>query len=477
MRQFIIKKILLIFPSLLILSLIVFFLSKLAPGDPVISLAELRGKETDNFNSLSLNNEYKNLASELHLDLPLFYFSIHPLSYPDTLYKIINPGKKKLLKSWLNQTNNWQGIQYFIQEEQKLYSSFTEMKDSIIDKKTYFEIRHQLHKMKTSFDFHALGIVIKNLGKSFQQNNYFKNQHLEKNYLSLLASFQELDINKNTNYNLLPVFNWYGFNNQYHKWLSSALRLDFGISIIDAQKATKKISYALIWTLLYVFIAYLFSLLISIPLGLYTAWMHNSWQEKILSTVSFIFYAFPLFWLATLAVVFFTSAEYSEWLNIFPSIGVGEISSEMGVFRKLITGFPHLLLPAFIVALHSAAQGIRIVRNSTMVELKNDYFITGKAKGLSNTILLWKHIFPNAMLPIITLLVSSFPAALAGSVVMEVIFNIPGIGRLLFDSINSMDWNVVFALLIFIGLITFIFYLIGDILYAYLNPKIKYHKK
>ena len=146
----------------------------------------------------------------------------------------------------------------------------------------------------------------------------------------------------------------------------------------------------------------------------------------------------------------------------------------MNFFEKIGQAFPFLILPALLLALHSAASGIRIVRNSAFAELKADYFITAKAKGLTNRRILWNHILPNAMLPVITLLVSSFPAALAGSVVLEVIFNIPGMGRLLYDSILFMDWSVVFGILIIMGLLTFIFYLIGDLLYAFLNPKIKY---
>ena len=146
----------------------------------------------------------------------------------------------------------------------------------------------------------------------------------------------------------------------------------------------------------------------------------------------------------------------------------------MTTVEKIFEALPHLLLPGLILAFHSAAQGIRIVRNSAVKELKEDYFITGRAKGLNNYQLLKKHIFPNSMLPVVTLLVSGFPSALAGSVVLEVIFNIPGMGRLLYDSIHFMDWNVVFAILMFIGLMTFIFYLLGDLIYAWLNPKIKY---
>jgi len=315
---------------------------------------------------------------------------------------------------------------------------------------------------------------IDRLEEKLEEAEYFSSTDTKETFVQLRMALKKMRSKAKAPAGWLPVIDWNGTDNQYHHWLFRALQLDLGISMIDARKVTHKLSSALFWTLIYVMIAYAISLIIAIPAGLTSAWYQNRWVERLISGTSFIFYAFPLFWLATLGVVFLTSAVYHPWLDLFAGPGLGPVRNDMGFWQKLGIATPHLILPALILSLHTAAGGIRIIRNSTLDELKSDYFITARAKGLSDLKVMVRHIFPNAMLPVITLLISGFPAALAGSVVLEVVFNIPGMGRLLYDSIKFMDWNVVFAILLFIGLITFVFYLIGDLLYAYLNPKIKF---
>jgi len=473
MKRFVIKKALLIIPSLLILSIVVFLLSKIAPGDPVGNLIELRGQTTASLNTSMHSDNYQEVATELGLDKPNFYFGIHPASYPDTFYRIIHPQRKMIYSKWIEQIHNWDKIQSFNQCLAGFEETLLNTTDSIELTAAFKQIASELRNVSTDPDIYTGFGHIASISKILDSVSFFQNALLQDQLQKLNQSVDDIKSVEIQYKTAIPMLAFYGLDNQYHNWIKKVLRFDFGISMVDAETVYNKISYALFWTFLYVITAYILSLFIAIPLGLVSAWWYKKWTEKLISGFSFGFYAFPLFWLATLSVVFLTNNIYSDWLNIFPSVGVGRISNQMSLFEKITTAMPHLILPALILAIHSAAQGIRIIRNSAIVELKSDYFITAKAKGLSNVKLLWRHIFPNAMLPVITMLISSFPAALAGSVVLEVIFNIPGLGRLLYDSIHFMDWNVVFAILLFIGLVTFIFYLLGDILYAYLNPKIK----
>jgi peptide/nickel transport system permease protein len=470
-------KLLLIIPSLILLSLIVFFLSKLAPGDPVASVVELRGQVTEEFNTGEISPEYLQVAEDLNLLLPDFYFSIQPSYYPDTLFRIIHPDKKERLKNWLEESRDWPSIQLLLKEQNDCKQAVLNTPDSLLSQDQKQEVLQWLKNAEKSPSVDRLVETYGELKIWIDREDRHSLPRLEHSIEEQYALALSLDNPKNQLFGFIPKFTFHGFQNQYHQWLKCMVVLDFGLSLVDARSATQKIFYALGWTLFYVLIAYLFSLLIAIPVGLYNAWKHGKTIEKLISSLSFIFYAFPLFWIATLAAVFLTNGLYASWLHIFPGIGVGNIYSSMSFLERISTSMPYLILPALILALHSAASGIRIVRNSAFAELKSDYYLTAKAKGLNSLQLLWRHILPNAMLPIITLLVSSFPAALTGSVVLEVIFNIPGMGRLLYDSILFMDWNVVFGILILMGLVTFVFYLIGDLLYAYLNPKIKYGVK
>lgn len=473
MRRYLIKKTLLIIPSLVSLVLIVFFLSKLSPGDPVENLIDLRGRPTGDFHVDMFSSEYKEVAEELGLGLPLFYISVQPLVYPDTLYKIVHPTERKVLKSWLKQGISWPQIQSVSSSLKQFYQHYILLPDSIKRQRPYGQISAEIKNAYSSSDFNEGKIHIENALLILEKNDFFHDANCKEAHEEIYFLTQDIVQSDPKLFATIPRLHFHA-QNQFHHWISRVLVFDFGISMVDAREVREKVGNALFWTFLYIIIAYFFSILISIPLGLYSAWNKNRLGERILSLSSFIFYAFPVFWIATLAVVFLTNDIYSDLLNIFPSIGLGRVHSGMTTMEKISEALPHLLLPGLILALHSAAQGIRIVRNSASNELKEDYFITGKAKGLSNYQLIKRHIFPNSMLPVVTLLVSGFPSALAGSVVLEVIFNIPGMGRLLYDSIHFMDWNVVFAILMFIGLMTFIFYLLGDLIYAWLNPKINY---
>jgi len=132
-----------------------------------------------------------------------------------------------------------------------------------------------------------------------------------------------------------------------------------------------------------------------------------------------------------------------------------------------------LVLPIICLVANDIAYLSRLTRNNIIFQQMKGFVTMAKAKGLDDRKILTRHILPNALIPIITIIAGSIPAGLSGSLIIEVIFNIPGMGRLMFDSIYSSDWNVVFGILIIISIFTIIFLLLADLLYGWLNPKIK----
>lgn len=285
---------------------------------------------------------------------------------------------------------------------------------------------------------------------------------------SNLSTQKKEKIKKSQSGFILPSFRWHGFDNQYHHWIKKAISFDFGNSFLDGQSVSEKISKAFSWTFLLVLLSMIILIAIAIPLGIYIS--RDRKFSTSLTWVLYFLYAMPIFWFATLMVVFFTTDDYGSWTNWFPSVGVSFIKT--GFIEKLTA----LLLPVLILCLHSAGYISRQMRSSILDEQSLAYSTTGKAKGLTITTVIRDHNLNNALLPMITVFTSIIPSALAGSLIIEVIFGIPGIGRLLYASINGADWNVVFALLIIIGLVTIISYLIGDLLYSYVNPKIRFGK-
>ena len=177
--------------------------------------------------------------------------------------------------------------------------------------------------------------------------------------------------------------------------------------------------------------------------------------------------------MATLFIIFFTSTEYGAWTNIFPSVGIWYSSGSEGFLSMLADSWYKLILPVLILVIPDSAYLARLIRAGVQEESKKEYIKTALSKGMSTKDITIKHILPNSLVPTIALLVSTLPAALASTLVIEVIFNIPGIGRLMFESIQFADWAMVYPIVLIISVLAVFLFLIGDLLMAYLNPKLK----
>jgi peptide/nickel transport system permease protein len=214
--------------------------------------------------------------------------------------------------------------------------------------------------------------------------------------------------------------------------------------------------------------------LISIPLGVYQAERKDSRFDRWTSKFFYILFSIPVFWLATLLIVFFTSNEYGAWTNWFPAVGVYIPNNELSFSEQWINFSSKLILPIFCIVLVSIAYLSKQMRNGIISEFNFQYAKTAQAKGLSKRAIIWKHLLKNALFPMITIFAAAIPASIASSVVIEVIFNIPGIGRMMFTSITNQDWPIVFSILMLIAIVTMVSFLVADLLYAWVNPKVKY---
>jgi peptide/nickel transport system permease protein len=273
-----------------------------------------------------------------------------------------------------------------------------------------------------------------------------------------------------------PKLYWNGFSNQYHIWLSGILKGSMGRSTLDGRPVREIIFEAVQWTIFLVIISIVISFVLGISLGIFSSSTKHPWISKAVQFIAYLFYAMPIFFLASLLLIFFTTSDYGSWTNIFPSVGV--ITNESTSFlSNLASQFKMLILPIVIYTLHSISYISRQMESSLKNEMSQSYSKTILAKGLSHSQTVKKHNLGNALFPIITLFTSAFPSALSGSVIVETIFNIPGVGRLLFTSIQMADWNVVYGIIVIISLVTTIFYFLGDVIYAYVNPKVRFSNR
>lgn len=589
MFQYIVKRILIFIPTFFVISLLIFGLSKMAPGDPV--LVVMGGNDSNGVGQQSdlVNGEkaYAEVAASLGLDKPAFYFLFTSAAYPSDLYTIGKRNHRETISRLIDAYGNTDAVMDYYKTLKSIH-----YKSADIENARYEVERTARNCINDLFnDYEDGGITFKlNLLKDSLATPNNGLEAIQADWNNLIDKYNYLKANPTKLQLYLPAIRWYGANSQYHTWmfgdypwfsqvdssshyrieelsseitslvpqkrslnnsisklrgrnysiqeeldsartnaspdslhqvfatneiqieayledqkaiqasinilsserdsLSSSLikyaskgflRGDFGFSYIDRKEVSVKLKDALYWTLIMNFFAILISYLISIPLGVKSAlWKLKGKKviDNINTAILFVLYSLPSFWIGTILLVFFTTAEYSEMLDWFPTSGAQDLDlaedPDATLWMKFIDIAHHLALPIFCITYGSFAYLSRQMRGSMLGVIRQDYIRTARAKGLSENKVIWKHAFRNSLFPIITLFSSVFPRALSGSIAIELIYAIPGMGRLALMSITSRDWPVVFTIVMFAAILTMIGNLIADILYAIVDPRISF---
>ena len=210
--------------------------------------------------------------------------------------------------------------------------------------------------------------------------------------------------------------------------------------------------------------SYVVALLIAIPMGIVQALRREKLLDHALTTFSFVGYAMPTFWLGILLVVWFSSK-----LHLFPSEGPQGASVSAS-----LTDPKALVLPVATLTIVTVAQFSRFMRASTVENLLQDYIRTARAKGLPDWQIVTRHLFRNSVLPIITLVGLSLPGVLSGAIIVEALFNYPGMGWLFWTATGAHDYPVLMGFTIVVAAATVIGNLLADIAYAAADPRIRY---
>jgi len=262
---------------------------------------------------------------------------------------------------------------------------------------------------------------------------------------------------------------------QYWNWLKGIAKLDFGKSFsLDQRPVWDKIKERLPVTIFINALSLILILLFSIPLGVYSAVRAGSVFDRITTVITFIGYAMPSFWLAIILMMIF--GVKLQWLPIsglHSTIGY----EEMSTLQKIWDWTKHLICPLFVATFGGVAGILRYVRNSMYEVLKADFILFAKAKGLPDSVIIYKHALRNALLPLITILGLSLPGLIGGSVIFETIFGIPGVGQLMWQSVMARDYPVIMANLFLISLLTLLGNFLADIGYALADPRIRLENK
>lgn len=256
---------------------------------------------------------------------------------------------------------------------------------------------------------------------------------------------------------------------QYLSWLEQLARGDLGISMKSYKPVWTLIMERLPNTLVLTGSALMISLLISIPIGIIAAMRPNSWFDQLTTFVSSIGYALPSFWVGLLLILVFAVQATSWSIPSLPSGGMRTIPGGGGVGDRI----EHLILPVITLSIAQIAGWTRYVRGQMLETLNQDYVRTARGKGLSTTAVVWRHAFRNSLLPLVTLVGLSIPAMLSGSAIIEAIFSWPGLGQLSVQAASSRDYTLMMGLVVFIAFITLISSLITDIVYFFVDPRIR----
>lgn len=262
---------------------------------------------------------------------------------------------------------------------------------------------------------------------------------------------------------------------RYWIWVKQIATLDFGRSYKDHRPVINKIAERIPITLTLNIISIILIYLIAIPIGVYSAVAHGRFSERVSTFFLFMLYSIPSFWMAMILIFFLGGGDY--W-DIFPVYGILSPDAEnYPFFKKALNFLWHIVLPVFCLTYGGLAYLSRFQKGSLLEVLREDFVRTATAKGLPRHIVIFKHALRNALIPIITILAGLLPAMIGGSVIIESIFSIPGIGQLGFESVLSRDYPVIMGIATISAVLTLIGILIADLIYVLVDPRISFEAK
>jgi peptide/nickel transport system permease protein len=257
---------------------------------------------------------------------------------------------------------------------------------------------------------------------------------------------------------------------QYITWLGKFVTLDFGEAFADGRKVKDKILERLPITLTINLLSLGIVLLIAIPIGILSATHQYSSLDRFTTVFVFVGYSMPAFWLALL-LIFLLGVQW----GVLPISGLHSLDTEgFTGWQRLMDMANHIILPVLVSAVGGLAGLSRYMRNNMLEVMRQDYIRTARAKGLSEGVVIYKHALRNALMPVITILGLALPGIIGGSVIMEQVFGIPGMGQLMYQAVFSRDYNVAMGVLVPAAVLTMLGNFLADIGYAMADPRVRF---
>ena len=252
---------------------------------------------------------------------------------------------------------------------------------------------------------------------------------------------------------------------QYWAWLKNFVRGDWGYSFVTKRPVLQEIWDRLPNTLYLTGFSLIVALIIAIPAGIISATRQYSIFDHITTTLTYVGRSMPVYYSGLLLIIIF-----SIWLRWFPSGGMHTLGKDFSIIDSL----RHLFLPVLSLSTLIAAKYVRFLRTSMLEVIHQDYIRTAAAKGLHNRIIIFKHAFRNAAIPLVTVVAIDLPVLFAGALFTETVYSWPGMGRLFVDSATRFDYSIVMGIVAAIAFLVVLSNLIADVIYGILDPRITY---
>jgi peptide/nickel transport system permease protein len=492
MSKYFITRFFLFVPTLIIISLFAFLISLLAPGDPVEwSIQNQTGAGNKMLSELRLEQK-KIWHRKKGLDLPVFYFSLQSLAEPDTLCRIYPDQERKNLLRILSRYGNWDLISRYYTNIKELEFKIAHFEitpgtsfNSAILSQRINEMKFDCLLLYSLYDPVLMNARLEKLDAAVKSDPVL--EPLKKPVSEALLSFSRLTDHPSTWKNYIPVIHFHQ-QNQYHRWIfgdgkwltgqgavysRGIIRGDFGTSYTTGLPVMKQLITPVRWSLLFSLSSIFIACMISIPLGTYAASRENKLFDKISSGILFTFYSFPVFWVATMLLLLFANPSC---LQLFPASGIMPVTGYppgASIFTKAAITIPYMILPVFCYIYGALAYLSRSMRITVLDELHQDYIKTARAKGLPERSVLI-HAFKNSRIPFITIIANVFPSAIAGSIIIETIFTIPGMGFEAVMAVQHQNYPVLVAIFTLSGLLTLSGYWLSDFFYGLADPRISF---
>lgn len=256
---------------------------------------------------------------------------------------------------------------------------------------------------------------------------------------------------------------------QFYIFMANLIQGRLGYSFLYRRPAMDVILARLPNTILLVVTELAWSSIVGIILGVKAAQRPFSKTDYCATIVAVLGYAVPVFWVGQILII-----TFSINLPLFPTQGMTSVREELTGLSSILDLLHHLFLPALALGLINLALIARLTRASTLEALSEDYILTARSKGLPESRVLYRHAFRNALLPVVTVIALNTGYMMGGAVLTETVFAWPGVGRLLYDSISIRDYSVIIGVFIVISVAVVMANLVADILYQYLDPRVRY---